>query len=77
MSQDSARQNYVKENYRAYLDGKGRLEWFLAIIGENPSTEDRESLDLLERELGTLSQSQTEKLKQFRVRLLETVRRER
>ena len=69
MSQDYARRNYVKESYLAYLDGKGRLEWFLGIVGENPSARDRESLDILERELGTLSQAQTEKAKQLKVRL--------
>ena len=69
MGQDYARRNYVKESYRAYLDGKGRLEWFLGIVGENPSAEDKESLAILERELGTLSPAQTEKAKQLRVRL--------
>jgi len=70
MSERETSRNYVKDSYRSYLDGKGRLEWFLGIVGENPSAEDIESLELLERELGTLSQSQTEKSKQFRVRLL-------
>lgn len=69
MSDDETRRNYVKDTYRAYLDGKGRLEWILGIVGENPSAADRESLAILERELGTLSQSQTEKSKQFRVRI--------
>jgi len=72
MSEDETRRNHVKDCYRAYLDGKGRLEWILGIVGENPSVADRESLEILERELGTLSQSQTEKSKQFRVRLQKT-----
>ena len=66
MTVDDTRQNYIKENYKAYLEGRGRLEWFLRILGENPSAQDRESVELVERELGIMTQSQIEKSKKLR-----------
>jgi len=66
MTVDDTRQNYIKENYKAYLEGRGRLEWFLRILGENPSAQDRESVELVERELGVMTQSQIEKSKKLR-----------
>jgi len=69
MTVDDTRQNYIKENYKAYLEGRGRLEWFLRILGENPSAQDRESVELVERELGIMTQSQIEKSKSLKLRL--------
>jgi len=63
------RRNYIKENYKAYLEGRGRLEWFLGLLGENPSAEDKEAVELLEQELGVMTQSQIEKSKKLRTRL--------
>jgi len=69
MTVDEERRGYIKENYKAYLEGRGRLEWFLGILGESPSAEDKEAVELLERELGVMTQSQIEKSKNLRARL--------
>ena len=68
MGGSDTRRRQIEEGYRAYLDGRGRLEWFLNILGQSPSEEDQQLLELLERDTGKLTPSQIEKLKQLKAR---------
>ena len=72
MGGPDTRKRQIEEGYRAYLDGRGRLEWFLNILGQSPSEEDQQLLELLERGTETLTPLQSEKLKQLKARIRKT-----